>query len=81
MKKKVIFSIVALVVIIGAYFAWDYHKNALYRNKALTCGNGRLEATEIYLASKLNGKIENINVTDGDYVKKGQVLAIAFTIA
>ena len=79
MKKKIIFSIVALAVIIGAYFAWDYHKNALYHNKTLTYGNGRLEATEIYLASKLNGKIENINVTDGDYVKKGQVLAMMQT--
>ena len=37
-------------------------------------GNGRLEATEIYVAAKLPGKIEKIFVEEGDVVRKGDKL-------
>lgn len=79
MNKKIIIGAVVVLAAAGGYFAWDYHKNAIYHNKNLTYGNGRLEATELYISSKLSGKIEDIRVTDGDYVKKGQTLSMMQT--
>lgn len=38
-------------------------------------GNGRIEATEINLASKFPGRLAEVLVKEGDYVKEGQVLA------
>ena len=38
-------------------------------------GNGRIEATEINLASKFAGRLSEVLVQEGDYVKAGQALA------
>ncbi|BDZ75021.1 hemolysin D [Methylophaga marina] len=38
-------------------------------------GNGRIEATEIDIATKLPGRIEDILVREGDFVSAGQPLA------
>ena len=38
-------------------------------------GNGRLEATEIDVATKLAGRVQEIVVYEGDFVKAGQLLA------
>lgn len=38
-------------------------------------GNGRIEATEIAVATKLAGRVEEILVTEGEFVKAGQPLA------
>jgi len=38
-------------------------------------GNGRIEATEVDVATKLPGRVDRILVQEGDYVKAGQVLA------
>lgn len=38
-------------------------------------GNGRVEATDIDIATKLAGRVQNILVDEGDFVKAGQPLA------
>ena len=38
-------------------------------------GNGRIEATEVDIASKLGGRIASIAVEEGDFVSAGDVLA------
>lgn len=38
-------------------------------------GNGRIEATEVDIAAKLAGRIDDILVKEGDFVKQGQALA------
>jgi HlyD family secretion protein len=38
-------------------------------------GNGRLEATEVVVASKRPGRIQQILVDEGDVVEKGQIVA------
>lgn len=38
-------------------------------------GNGRIEATEIAVATKLAGRVEEIMVAEGEFVKAGQPLA------
>ncbi|MDL2269422.1 efflux RND transporter periplasmic adaptor subunit [Desulfosarcina sp. OttesenSCG-928-A07] len=42
-------------------------------------GNGRIEATEINIATKLAGRIDRILVDEGDFVEAGQVLAVMQT--
>ncbi|MDO6460891.1 HlyD family efflux transporter periplasmic adaptor subunit [Granulosicoccaceae sp. 1_MG-2023] len=38
-------------------------------------GNGRMEATEIHLATPLGGQLESVLVREGDWVERGQLLA------
>ena len=40
-----------------------------------TKGNGRIEATEIDIATKLGGRVIDVFAKEGDFVKAGQVLA------
>ena len=75
MKKIVIALIVVAVVGLALYSIKSYVDNAIYRDPAFASGNGRLEATEVNVATKLAEKIESVLVKDGDYVKKGQLIA------
>lgn len=74
-KKLVVAMVVIAVVCLGFYFLKTYRENALYRNPGFTSGNGRLEATEVDIATKLAGRIDSIKVNEGDMVEKGQLLA------
>ncbi|MBQ7208395.1 MAG: efflux RND transporter periplasmic adaptor subunit [Lentisphaeria bacterium] len=74
-KKIVIALIVVAVVGLALYSIKSYVDNAIYRDPAFASGNGRLEATEVNVATKLAEKIESVLVKDGDYVKKGQLIA------
>lgn len=41
----------------------------------LVSGNGRIEATEIDIATRIAGRVQEIFVREGDFVTEGQVLA------
>lgn len=41
----------------------------------LVKGNGRIEATEIDVATKIAGRVQEVLVNEGDFVTEGQVLA------
>ena len=43
--------------------------------KGFASGNGRIEATEIDVATKLGGRVEAITVNEGDFVEIAQPLA------
>ena len=75
MKKIIIALVVIAVAGMAAYSVKSYRDNAIYRNPDFASGNGRLEATEINVATKLSGKVEQVLVQEGDFVKKGQLLA------
>jgi len=73
--KKIIISLLVIATIgMAWYLIKSYKEEAIYRNPAFSSGNGRLEATEINIAAKLAGKIEEVLVDEGDYVKAGQTL-------
>lgn len=65
------------VIVIGGVAALvasqSFNKSDL--GPGFTSGNGRIEATEIDVASKLAGRIAEILVKEGDFVTTGQVLA------
>ncbi|MBC6674980.1 MAG: HlyD family efflux transporter periplasmic adaptor subunit [Acinetobacter sp.] len=71
--KKI--TIAGFIVVLGlvAYLIWkNMNKPA---TDALVSGNGRIEATEINVSSKLSGQLEEILVKEGDFVEPGQILA------
>ena len=75
MKKWiVILVVIAAVAGIGGDAYWNYRRAQEMLHPKFYSGNGRLEATEIYVSSKLAGRIEKIFVKEGDLVKKGDKL-------
>ena len=80
MAKKIIIGLIIIVIIgLTLQLIISYRKNAILRNPAFAHGNGRLEATEVNIAAKLAGRIEKIYVNDGDFVHKGELLALMQT--
>jgi HlyD family secretion protein len=88
-KKKIIFGIVAVVVVAGAILGWSVlrdNKNGVikYKQEALTKGDiealvvtsGTLNpVTTVEVGSQVSGKISNIFVDFNSHVKKGEILA------
>jgi HlyD family secretion protein len=65
---------VLAVLAAGGYYAWQKsHNGAL--PEGLASGNGRIEAVEIDVSAKSPGRIKEILVDEGDFVKAGDVLA------
>lgn len=71
--KKLIIIAVAIITIIISWLAWLILKPSPLEQDFVS-GNGRIEATEIDIATKLGGRIINIFADEGDFVKQGQVL-------
>ncbi|MDD2842855.1 MAG: HlyD family efflux transporter periplasmic adaptor subunit [Tolumonas sp.] len=66
-----------LLCLLGASAAagyWYYHR-AEALPAGLVYGNGRLEATEIDIATKLAGRLDFVTVHEGDDVQRGQLVA------
>ncbi|MDO8651820.1 MAG: efflux RND transporter periplasmic adaptor subunit [Undibacterium sp.] len=72
--KHIIPFAVLLLVAAGAYIAWSSLRKDGPGN-GLASGNGRIEAVEIDVATKLAGRVEDILVAEGEFVKAGQPLA------
>ncbi|QQZ41898.1 biotin/lipoyl-binding protein [Pseudomonas sp. SK3(2021)] len=67
------FALLALLLIAGGFGYW---KSTLDRlPEGLSMGNGRLEATEVQIASKTPGRLAEVLVDEGDKVFKDQLLA------
>ena len=67
----IILAIVGAVALGGIYL-WKAFRP---KNEGFASGNGRIESTEIDVATKLAGRVEKIMVAEGDFVTAGQVLA------
>jgi HlyD family secretion protein len=65
---------VIMVVIVAGFLARQYLSNDK-NSDVIVSGNGRIEATEIDIAARSAGRIKDILVNEGDFVKAGQVLA------
>src|SRR5690606_23480844 len=62
-----------VAVLLVTYWIWENMNEP--DTDALVSGNGRIEATEVNISSKLSGQLEEILVQEGDFVEPGQVLA------
>ena len=65
---------IALVAVVAAVVAWTSLKPS-GPGPGFASGNGRIEATEIDVATKLGGRVQDIMVREGDFVTVGQTLA------
>ena len=73
--KKII-AIGAFVILVGVLgFSFFFNKDKNSIPQGFVKGNGRLEATEVDIATKLSGRLAEVLVKEGDYVDKGQVVA------
>jgi HlyD family secretion protein len=63
----------AIIAAVGI-FAWQRFKTSSLP-EGFASSNGRLEAVEIDIATKAPGRIKDILVNEGDFVRAGQVLA------
>jgi len=64
---------IAVLVLLGARAWQGLYGGSQY--EAFLASNGRIEATEIDVATKHAGRVSDIFVEEGDFVKAGQVLA------
>ncbi|MFC4656164.1 MULTISPECIES: HlyD family secretion protein [Rheinheimera] len=64
-----------LLAVLLAVAVWFQFLRSPATDQAFQKANGRIEATEIAIASKISGRIDEILVNEGDFVEAGQLLA------
>ena len=74
LKNKLIPVVVVVVLALAGWYAWKWFADGS-KNDAFIGSNGRIEATEVDVATKLAGRVSDILVEEGAFVKSGQVLA------
>ncbi|MFC3340408.1 HlyD family secretion protein [Paracandidimonas soli] len=73
-SKKLLLISAAAIAALLAWWAWNQFSDT-GPGEGFVSGNGRIEATEVDVATKLPGRIEEILVREGDFVQAGQPLA------
>ena len=74
LKTWVILIVVAAAAGVGGYLYWQ-QQLASRLPDGLASGNGRIEADQVDVSTKVAGRVENISVKEGDMVEVGQVVA------
>ncbi|MBI4998694.1 MAG: HlyD family efflux transporter periplasmic adaptor subunit [Rhodocyclales bacterium] len=75
-SRKKMLALIAIIAAVGviAYLGWTRIEPS-GPGEGFISGNGRIEATEIDVATKLSGRLEQLLVREGDFVTVGQPLA------
>lgn len=73
-KKWLTAALIVMAAGAAAAYAWT-HLRASGPGAGFVSGNGRIEATEVDVATKLAGRVDAILVNEGDFVSAGQTLA------
>lgn len=71
-NKKILLVAAAAVAVLG-WYSWQYINDDSL-GEGFSSGNGRIEAIEIDVASKLAGRVTEIYADEGDFVSAGQTL-------
>jgi HlyD family secretion protein len=77
-KKWLLRAAAALAIIALAVVAWQRYGSD-EREDGLTGSNGRIEAVEIDVATRIAGRLKEIRVNEGEFVTAGQVVALMDT--
>ncbi len=67
------FGLLALIAVLAFHIVSDRGRRGLAQGFAK--GNGRMEATEVDIATKIPGRLAEVLVKEGDLAQKGQVVA------
>ncbi|HBP4632924.1 TPA: HlyD family efflux transporter periplasmic adaptor subunit [Pseudomonas aeruginosa] len=73
-QKKAMAGGLALAVVLGVLLAWFAWSPGVLPD-GFAGSNGRIEATELDVASKHGGRLLEVLVDEGDFVEQGQLLA------
>lgn len=74
LKSKLIPAIAVAALALAGWAGWQ-HLATRQDSGAFIASNGRVEATEVDIATRLGGRVGSILVEEGEFVKAGQVLA------
>ncbi|EHJ93253.1 hypothetical protein KUC_0200 [Vreelandella boliviensis LC1] len=72
--KKLILAAGVILIAAGGYYYWSELRGEGL-GEGFASGNGRIEATEIDIATKLPGRVDAVLVDEGEFVTVGQPLA------
>jgi len=72
-KRHLPYLIAVGLAVLAAGAWWQLRPAGL--GEGFASGNGRIEATEVDVATKLAGRVASIEVDEGDFVEPGQILA------
>jgi len=72
--RKVVIGVVLAALAVGAFLAWNRLKPQGLP-ASIASGNGRIEATDIDVATRSSGRLKELLVKEGDDVTEGQVIA------
>jgi len=73
-RKRWMAALLVVALAAGGYLIWQKLGRSSLPD-GFASGNGRIEATEIDIATKIPGRVRDILVREGDFVSAGQVLA------
>ena len=73
-RKRWVAALIVVALAAGAYFLWQKLESGSLP-EGFASGNGRIEGTEIDIATKAPGRVNDILEREGDFVSAGQVLA------
>lgn len=74
-KKRMVLWAIVIIGVTAILFAGKKFFEKPEQTPSIASGNGRIEATEVDIATKMPGRLKQILVREGDMVKTGQVLA------
>jgi HlyD family secretion protein len=75
MNKKWMILVVVLLATAGAGALWWQSSIKAALPNGISSSNGRIEAERIEIATKFAGRIADVTVAEGDWVKAGQLIA------
>lgn len=72
-KRHLTWWIIGIMVVVAAVAWWMLRPAGV--PEGFAASNGRIEATEVDIATKIAGRIDTILVSEGQFVRQGDVLA------
>ena len=73
-RRIVFFLVIAVLAILSGLYAWQQSRPAVLP-AGFVAGNGRIESTEIDIATRSAGRVKEILCREGDFVEAGQIVA------
>jgi len=75
MERKKLIKIIVILVVLGIAFYYATTYTISYLNRDKLYASGTIEAVEIEVASKVQGRVSSFSVDEGDIVVKGDIIA------
>ena len=72
-KRHMMWWVAGILVVVAAIAWWMLRPAGI--PEGFAASNGRIEATEVDIATKIAGRIDTILVSEGQFVRQGEVLA------